>query len=159
MPGLLTCPQGDGLPYQYLKVTVRNAGGYPLPGIPAHEFAFTITPVPGTSWFGTLGCTFTPVDSQTNATGEIRFIIQGDTSIAGNIRIHVIVEEVPLMEVATLTGSSVDVDVDGSVGLTDFSTFGFAWVTYDWRCDFTFDDEINLEDFTLFGGHWGHHSV
>jgi hypothetical protein len=157
MPFLVTCPAADGPLYQHVKITVKDAGGNPLPEIPASAFAFTINPTGGdTHWYGTLSCTFTPVDQQTNANGEIRFTIKGDTSIYGNITIQATVQGVPLNDVDILPCKSVDYDTNGVVSLSDFVIFGGNYGKTSWRSDFTGDGLVSLGDFVIFGGHYAH---
>ena len=44
MNGLTTCPAGDGGPYQYVQVTVKDSNGDPRSGILANQFEFTVIP-------------------------------------------------------------------------------------------------------------------
>jgi hypothetical protein len=154
-PHLITCPAGDGPTYQHIKITVRDSAGHPLPGITANEFDFTLGSVDA-SWYGTLGCTFTPVDTQTNANGEIRFTIKGDTSIYGNITIQATVQGILLNDISILPCKSVDYDTSGAVDLGDFVIFGQDYGKMQWRSDFTGDGQVLLGDFVTFGGHYGH---
>jgi hypothetical protein len=159
MPFLVTCPHSDGPAYQHVKVTVKNAGGTPIPGILASDFSFTINPTGyDTHWYGTLQCTFTAVDQQTNANGEIRFTMKGDTSIYGNITIRVTVQTIPLNDIDTLPCKSPDYDTNGAVSLGDFVTFASDYSKVRWRSDFTGDGLVSLGDFVLFAGHYAHHS-
>jgi len=158
--GLTTCPAGDGPTYQYVKVTCKDAGGNPISGIPASGFTFIINATGGdTHWYGTLSCTFTAVDPQTNANGEIRFAVKGDTSIYGNITIRAIVQGIPLNDIDTLPCKSVDFDTNGAVSLADFVIFGHDYGTNAYRYDLTWDGRVSLSDFVLFGQHYGHHHV
>jgi len=157
MPGLITCPAGDGFAYQYVKVTVKNSVGNPLSGIPADEFSFAISNAEA-AWYGILSCTFIPVDAETNANGEIRFTVTSDTSIVGDIQVRATVMGVLLNDVDLLSCKSMDYDTDGDVDLGDFTVFGQDWGTTAWRSDFTWDGSVNLADFTTFGQHWGHSS-
>jgi hypothetical protein len=156
LPFLVTCPAGDGPLYQHVKVTCRNAGGNPLPGIPASAFTFTLGNVDAT-WYGTLSCTFTAVDPQTDANGEIRFTVKGDTSIYGNITIRVTVQTVPLNDIDTLPCKSVDYNLDGDVDLGDFVMFAHDYGGYSWKSDFSGDGIVALSDLVMFAGHYGHH--
>jgi parallel beta-helix repeat protein len=158
LPFLVTCPRGDGPSYKHVKVTCRNRLGASLSGIPADDFIFTINPSGGdTHWYGTLSCTFTPVDQQTNMNGEIRFNITGDTSIYGNMTIQVTVQGVPLNDVDTLPCKTVDYDVNGMVSLGDFVIFARDYSRPSWRSDFTGDGLVSLGDFVVFAQHYGHH--
>ncbi|MFH1101475.1 MAG: hypothetical protein V1726_05535 [Methanobacteriota archaeon] len=155
LPGLVTCPAGDGSIYNYLKVTVKDSNGNPIPSLPANVFEFIVTSA-GASWHGTLSCTFTAIDTQTNANGEIRFSIRGDTSITGNINIQVIVIGLIINNAATLTCKTMDYNLDGQVSLGDFTVFGQDYTTTAWRSDFNFDGQVSLADFTVFGQHFTH---
>jgi hypothetical protein len=156
LPHLITCPVGDAPLYQNLKVTCKDGSGTPMPGIPASAFTFTLGNG-GATWYGTLSCTFTPVDTQTDANGEIRFTIKGDTSIVGNMTIQATVQGVPLNDIDTLPCKSVDYDTNGVVGLGDFVIFGGDYGKAGWRSDFSGDGLVSLSDFVTFGGHYGHH--
>jgi hypothetical protein len=157
MPHLVTCPAGDGPTYQHVKVTVKNAGGQPLPGIPASAITFTLGNADA-SWYGTLSCTFTSVDLQTNANGEIRFTTKGDTSIYGNITIQATVMGIPLNDIDTLPCKTIDYDTNGVVSLSDFVIFGQDYGKSGWRSDFSGDGLVSLGDFVTFGQHYGHHA-
>jgi hypothetical protein len=159
-PGtLVTCPAGDGPVYTYLTVTVKNAGGAPLPGIPSAAFTFTVNPTSlGTHWYGALSVTFTAVDPVTDANGQIRFSIRGGTSIYGNITIRVTVQSIPLNDVDTLPSKTPDYDTNGQVALGDFVIFGQDYGRVRWRSDFTDDGLVSLGDFVIFGQHYGHHA-
>jgi hypothetical protein len=156
LPFLVTCPAGDGPIYQHVKVTCKTAGGTPIPGIPADAFTFTLGNVDAI-WYGTLGCTFTPVDSVTNANGEIRFTVKGDTSIYGNITLKASIQGMLLNDIDTLPCKTPDYFVDGMVALSDFVVFGQDYGRIQWRSDFTGDGGPNgLGDFVMFGQHYGH---
>jgi parallel beta-helix repeat protein len=158
MPGLPTCPAGDGPVYQYLTVTCLNENSTPLSGIPAEYFEFLVTATQNTHYYGTLSCTFTAVDPETDENGEIRFTIQGDTSIVRDIDIQVCIFHILLNDVATLSCKSVDYyPCNGAVDLADFTVFGQDYGTTHWRSDFTWDGRVSLSDFVLFGQHYGHH--
>jgi hypothetical protein len=157
MPFLVTCPAGDGPIYQHVKVTCKNANGDPLPGILPTAFVFTINPTGGdTHYWGTLSCTFTAVDTQTNANGEIRFTVKGGTSIYGNITIQVNVYGVPINDIDTLTCKTPDYDTNGVVSLGDFVIFARDYGKPGWRSDFTGDGMVSLGDFVLFAQHYAH---
>ena len=155
-PGMNTCPAGDGFIYHYLKVTVKTSTGEPMINLNANSFQFIITAVSGTVYHGTLSCTFTAVDAVTNANGEIRFEIQADTSIVGNINIVVKVLGIQINDMDTLSCKSVDYDVNGMVSLGDFTVFGADYTTTAWRSDFNWDGQVSLADFTVFGQHYTH---
>jgi hypothetical protein len=158
LPHLISCPAGDGPIYQYIKVSVKNAQGNPLPGIPSSAFVFTITPVDVTTlWYETLSCTFTAVDPVTNMNGDIRFTIKADTSIYGNITIRVTVQSIQVNDADILACKTPDYNCDGIAALDDFVVFGQDYGRIMWRSDFTGDDGlVGLGDFVIFGQHYGH---
>ena len=159
MPGLTTCPAGDGPEYHYLVVTCINMTGDPMSGIPAEAFEFVVTATQTTHYYDILSCTFTPVDQQTNEDGKIRFTIRGDTSIVREITLQVKIYHILIHNEVVLSCKSVDYPpCDGRVDLSDFTTFSGAFGTSFWRSDFTWDGIVNLADFTMFGQHWSHHS-
>jgi hypothetical protein len=157
LPGLNTCPAGDAAAYRYVKVTVLDSHGNSRPEITSEQFDFTIFPDLTTQWYEPFGCTLVPADLQTNSNGEIRFTLQGDTSIIGDIRIRVAVMGVPLNDVDVLSCKSPDYYVDGLVVLGDFVIFGQDYGGTAWRSDFTWDGTVGLGDFVIFGQHWTHH--
>jgi parallel beta-helix repeat protein len=156
MPGLTTCPAGDGPAYQYMKVTVKNYDGLPLSGVPADAFDVMVASS-GAIWYGDLSCRWIPVDAQTNMNGEIRFELVGGTSIIGSISIMAAVRGVQLHDIDMLSCKSLDYDTNGVVNLADFVTFGSDYGTTHWRSDFNWDGRVSLSDFVLFGQHYGHH--
>jgi hypothetical protein len=157
LPHLFTCPASDGPVYQHVKVTCKTAGGTPVPGIPADVFTFILGNVDAI-WYGTLDCTFTPVDSVTNANGEIRFTMKGDTSIYGNITIKANVQGMLLNDLDILPCKTADYFGDGMVALGDFVVFGQDYGRVRWRSDFSGDGGmVGLGDFVMFGQHYGHH--
>jgi hypothetical protein len=158
LPFLVSCPAGDGPLYQHAKVTCKDASGNPLSGIPADAFTFTLGNAGDATWYGTLSCTFTPIDTVTNANGEIRFTVKGDTSIYGNITIQATVQGIPLNDIDILTCKSPDYFTDGAVALGDFVVFGQDYGRASWRSDFTGDGMVGLGDFVTFGQHYGHHA-
>ena len=161
--GLTTCPAGDGSNYNYVKVTMKNSQGDPIQGIPAGDFDFTVTAAPGTGYFGTLSCTFTAVDAETDANGEIRFQVTGDTSIAalsgfgaGAITIEAEVQTIALNDSDDLPCCSYDENLDGKVDLGDFSKFAVDFGLNRPRSDYDWDGDVDLSDFGLFAVHFGH---
>jgi len=156
MCGLTTCPAGDGPAYAYAKATIRNVQGKPLIGIPASSFRWRATAADTTQYYGDLSCRFNPVDNETNAEGEIRFEIIGNTSIVGEIMIDFHVLGVIIYGVHFLDCVSFDLNVDGAVNLTDFSVFSNEYGGTDWHCDFNWDGIVSLPDFALFAAHYGH---
>jgi len=151
--GLTTCPAGDGPSYQFVQITVKNVNGYPLAGIPASSFAFTVSPIGATQWYGICSCTFTAVDPETNTNGEIRFAIAGDTAIFGNITIAVTVDGVSLNDLDVLPCNSFDLNIDGSVNLIDFGMFAGDYLGTAHRSDYNWDGIVNLIDFGMFASH------
>jgi hypothetical protein len=155
--GLVTCPAGDGPAYQYMTVIVNDFDGEPIAGVAADQFIFTVNPTSTTQWYDIFGCTFTPVDQETNANGTIRFEVKSDTSIVGDITIQATVMGYQLQDTGILPCKSMDYDTNGAVGLTDFIVFGRDYGTTAYRSDFTWDGTVGLGDFIIFGQHWGHH--
>jgi hypothetical protein len=176
--GMTTCPVGNEPSTAFahpVVVTVRDASGNPIPGIPAANFQFTVSPEetampyrwpynPLTHQNGALRVTFTAIDPQTDANGQIRFSIVGATSIFGNIQITCTVNGQTTNNVMRLACKSVDYNTDGSVALGDFVTFaGDYGKTVDygrltWRSDFTNDGTVALSDFVMFAQHYAHHA-
>jgi len=157
--GMTTCPAGDGQIYEFLKVTVKDAMGTPMVGLPSALFQFNLAATPGTTYYNVLSCTFTPVTpAVTDANGEIKFTILGDTSMYGNITIQVVVLGVPLSDIGILPVKTVDITNDGIVSLGDFSYFGQQYTKNNYRCDFTWDLDhaVTLGDFSYFGQHYTH---
>jgi parallel beta-helix repeat protein len=152
IPGLLTCPAGDGSIYRYVKVTCRNITGASLPGIFVEEFRFIPSGCPGAP-----SCVFTPVDTETNETGDIRFEVETDSSIIGNISIQVKVTGIPLDDIKVLPAKSIDIVSDGTINIADFVIFGQDYGTTHWRSDFNWDGRVSLNDFVMFAQHYGHH--
>jgi hypothetical protein len=99
---------------------------------------------------------FVAADAETDANGEIRFTIQGDTSIAGNITIEVTVRGVPINDVDLLWCNSYDINTDGIVGLPDFGMFSAMYLSNNWRGDFNWDGLVGLPDFGMFSAHYLH---
>lgn len=162
--GLTTCPIGDGPEYHFLKVTVMDEYGVPLPGIKADDFDFDLTPVGSIFVHGELSCSFIAfgptlsVDAPvvTNQNGEILFAIIGDTTIIGDIDIEVVVLDTPLNDVDTLSCKSFDIDHDGDVDCEDFDIFASDYNGESgeiWRSDFNWDGVVNLIDLVMFAEH------
>jgi hypothetical protein len=158
LPGLFTCPAGDGPAYQYVLVTVKNQQGEPLPGIPAENFQWIITPSMGTQWYGTFIVIMTPVELMTDSNGEIRFEATADTSIIGDIILRVQINDVLINDLDTLTCKSLDYDLNGMANLGDFVIFGQDYGGTNPRSDFNWDGTVILGDFVMFGQHYGHHN-
>ena len=158
MPGMTTCPKGDGPAYKYVKVTVKNTQGQPVSGIPASGFTFQVMPLPGTRYYGLFTVTLNPVDIQTNVSGEIRFNITTTTSIVGNVTIKATVQGVRLNDIDTLGVKSYDmIYPDGDVDLSDFALFAQDYFRGTaWRSDYSWDGLVNLIDFSMFAPHYGH---
>jgi len=154
--GLSTCPAGDGVIYQHLKVTCNNEFGDPIQGIPPDSFDITVYPTNDANWYGNLSCSFMAVDNQTNSDGEIGFEIRGDTSIAGPIHIRVSVDNILFHDVDELQCNSFDLDIDGDVDLTDLVNFSSLFGTDDWHADYNWNGIVDLPDFVLFSQHFNH---
>ena len=162
--GLTTCPMGDGFAYKYVKITVKNPSGDPIPGIPAEDFKFMVLTGLGiTRYYGELSCTFNAVNPETNSDGEIRFEVIADTSIYGSIIINAEVGGVIIVNSNDLPCTSYDRDTenncDGDVDLGDFNRFAVDFGYGTWtRSDYNWDGKVDLSDFSMFAVHFGHHS-
>ena len=157
MLGLATCPSGHevGTPY-LVKVNILDVNGDPVVGIPARSFDFTVDEEGDAENYSALSCSFTPVGLATDGNGDIIFEVIGDTSIIGNIRIGVSVEEVTIDDTELIQCNSVDINCNGAIDLIDIVLFTQSLHIYDWRCDFNWDGVINLSDMVLFTPHIGH---
>jgi hypothetical protein len=157
---------GDGPEYHYLKITVLNQDGLPIPGIRSDHIYFSVIAEEGTIVVGTLSCTFIPFGPSlqatdpliitTNYNGEILFKISGDTTISGNIDIKVKIDEVPLEDIAVLPCKTYDLDYDGVVNCTDFEIFASDYRRESgiiWRSDFDWDGDVDIGDFAMFADH------
>jgi len=164
MPGLTTCPAGDGPAYENVKVTVKDIFGMPMAGIPSGNFIFSIAAVNDTYYYGTLSCTFAPIESTTDANGEINFECIGNTAITGDIQtgepgqieIQVEVLGILLNDLDILPCRSMDYEPDGDVDLSDFTLFATDFRSQNVRSDFDFDGDCDLVDFVMFSTHFGH---
>jgi C1A family cysteine protease len=157
--GLTTCPAGDGLPYEYVKVTVKDQSGAPMAGIAADQITLTASPAGGTAYYGDFACTCSPADGETDANGEIRFGVTGETSISGDIQIGATVSGVALNDLEVLPAISYDIRVDGVVDLPDFIDFAEDYNTANGRSDFDWNGTVALPDFIEFAGHYQHGDV
>jgi hypothetical protein len=116
--GLNTCPAGDATPYSYITVTALRSDLTPIQGIPESDFFFTVT---GT---GSGNVSINAFDTETNASGQIRFQAQGDgtvlyTSLTVTVQIYtVVVNDSDLLWVNTY-----DFDDNGTVNPVDLVTF------------------------------------
>lgn len=154
--GLTTCPAGDAPAYYHVKVTVRDGAGAPVEGIAAGEFDLTVAPAGGTLYYGGFSCTVTAVDAATDANGEIRFGLAGDTSISGDVNVTVMVSGVAINDLDVLPCVSLDINVDGSVDLIDFISFAEDYMTAAPRSDFNWSGLVELIDFIMFAEHYMH---
>jgi len=156
MAGLTTCPAGDASPYQYVKVTVRDGSGNPVPGISSDRFTISTSPGTGAQYFGTFSCTATAIDAETDSNGEIRFELTGDTSIRGDINVTADVGGTAINDSDVLPAVSVDIGIDGAVDLTDFISFADDYGETSSRSDFTWDGTVGMPDFVIFAQHYTH---
>ena len=150
--GLVTCPAGDGPSYNYISVTALRSDLTPIAGIPSGSFFFTVT---GT---GSDNVSISAFDSQTNASGVIRFQAQGDgTIVYGSVTITCQIYTVVVNDSDTLWCNTYDYDDDGDVDPVDFGTFAgdFAGGVAE-RSDFDWDGDVDPVDFGSFAGHFGH---
>lgn len=150
-PGMTTCSAGDGSVYQYIKVTAKNSLANPIQGIPYSSFFFTVTGY---------DVTFTHVDAETDANGEIRFTCIGDEGIVqvapNYLGIDVQIYTVALTNGAQLECNSYDMNEDGTVGLADFGMFSAIYGTNATEGDYNWDGTVGLADFGMFSAHYGH---
>jgi parallel beta-helix repeat protein len=154
--GLSTCPAGDGIEYQYLRIVLRDYNNLPLTGISSNSFVFITSETEDTEYYGNLSLSFIPYDSETDANGEIRFKIKGDTSIQGNVAIEVLVEDVLINDQELLLTNTFDKNFDGEVSLTDLAMFASDYNGINWRSDYNWDGEVSLPDFGMFAAHYHH---
>jgi hypothetical protein len=154
--GLTTCPDGDGPAYQYVKVSVRDGANNPIQGIASTQIALAITPAGGTTYHGTISVSASPVETETDAQGEIRFELVGDTSISGDVNIEATVAGIPINDMDVLPVITFDLRMDGLVDLLDFSMFADDFTTTAARSDFNWDGFVDLIDFSMFASHFLH---
>lgn len=161
-PGLNTCPLADyslvdGTLYRYIRVTVLDANGGPMSGIPASYFDIVINPT-GLIWYGALSCSIISDDTETDANGQIDFSLYGDTSIIGNCSITISVIGIQINDWHSFSFKSFDNDASGGCTLADFSRFGACYNGVSWRNNFNWDpgNIVTLSDFSMFGAHYNH---
>ena len=154
--GMTTCPAGDAPAYAYVKVTVRDESNDPMPGIPSEQITLTATPAGGSSYYGTFSVSAGAVDAETDASGEIRFELTGDTSIYGDINIEVTVAGVALSDLDVLSARTLDLAMNGIVDLADFGIFATDYNTTTARSDFDWSGTVDLADFGIFATHYLH---
>ncbi|MBM3307311.1 MAG: hypothetical protein FJY74_03210 [Candidatus Eisenbacteria bacterium] len=155
--GLLTCPQLDGPPYQYITVTALRADATPIVGIPWSSFFFFVT--------GGYNVNITNVDAETGVTGQIRFQVDDAQAIPypGPVTITCQIYTVVLNDSDNLTCATVDLfplgAPDGTVGVQDFVIFGQDFNQVAPRSDFNFSGgPVGVQDFVIFGQHFNHHN-
>jgi C1A family cysteine protease len=154
--GMTTCPAGDGPAYRYVKVTVRDGSNAPMQGIQSDQITFAMTPAGGAAYYGTPSVAATAVDAETDAQGEIRFELVGETSISGDIEIEASVAGVALNDVDVLPARTFDLLMDGIVDLLDFSRFALDYNTTNPQSDFDWSGYVDLVDFSRFATHYLH---
>jgi parallel beta-helix repeat protein len=154
--GLVTCPAGDGIEYQYLRAVVKNHNNEPIQGIPSESFIFTTIPTEDTEYYGNLSLTFLPQESETDANGEIRFKIKGDTSIQGDVSIEVSVEDVLINDQVILETNTFDRNLDGTVNIPDLGMFAVDYQGINWMSDFNWDGAVDIADLGMFASHYQH---
>lgn len=156
--GLATCPAGDGPTFQYIAVNLRNLKGDPISQVPADDITLSVEATATTEYYGTLSCTFTPIDATSDANGDIRFQVVADTSIVGDITIKATVRDYAINNTVGLKCNSFDANVDGVVDLSDLSLFSTVYnKTYDWHFDYNWDGiAVSLSDFAIFSSHYQH---
>jgi hypothetical protein len=155
--GLSTCPAGDGPAYQYITVTALRSDLTPIQGIPSGSFFFTVV------GSGSGNVSIDAFDAETNASGEIRFEVNGSgTVLYGSLTVTVQIYTVVVNDSDTLWCNTYDYDDNGTVNPIDFVEFAgdFGPGNYDEMSDFDWTPgsppEINPIDFVEFAGHFGH---
>jgi hypothetical protein len=149
--GLATCPAGDGNVYSYITVTALRADLTPIQGIPSSSFFFTIT---GT---GSGNVSIDPYDTETDASGSIRFEARGDGSVPyGSLTVQVQIYTVVVVGTELLWCNTYDYDLDNMVTPIDFSVFASDFGSTNERSDFDWDGDVTPIDFSLFAAHFGH---
>ncbi len=154
--GLATCPDGDGAAYEHLKITVRDASDSPLPGVAAAEFSIDMVPAGPTQFYGTFSMQAAAVDAETDAAGEIRFTLNGATSVYGDVGISVTVSGTPINDLDFLPCNSFDIDLDGAVDGVDFAMFSHQYLTANQQSDFDYSGTVDGPDFAMFADHYLH---
>ena len=146
--GMVTCPDLDAPPYQYIKVYARRADNSPIQGIPYTSFFFTVTG-------GDIN--LTNVDAETDVNGEIRFQADDAENLPlGSVTIECQIYTVVLNDIDTLNVNSFDINNDGGVGVQDATLFVADYGTTNARSDFNWDGGVGVQDATLFVAHYGH---
>ncbi len=156
--GLMTCPAGDALPYEFIKVTAKRSDSTPIQGIPYTSFFFTVTGG---------DCTFTAQTTETDVNGEIQFSVVADEAIAHPvgvspwlgtaIDIDVQIYTVALDAGVSLTCNTVDYNLSGDVTPVDFGFFAADFGADHERSDFDWSGgNVNPTDFGFFAAHFGH---
>jgi hypothetical protein len=149
--GLTTCPAGDASAYSYITVGALRNDGSPIQGIQSSDFFFTVT---GT---GSGNVSINAFDSETDASGEIRFQAQGTgTVLYGSLTINVQIYTVVVNSTGTLWVNTYDYDDNGTVNPVDFVTFAGDYGGSAEKSDFDWNGVVNPVDFVSFAGHFGH---
>jgi hypothetical protein len=156
LAGLPTCPAGDAATFDYVKVTVLDSGGTPIPGIPWADFLV--------SWSGgNLSFYNSPLTPVTDATGAMYFSVQANEAIAhpsaggAPVLIRVVVAGVALNNFVLLDCNTYNYDLAATVGPIDFSVFAGDFGTVAPKSDFDWSGGlVSPIDFGLFAAHWGH---
>jgi hypothetical protein len=151
--GLATCPAGDGLPYDYILVTLLRDDLTPVEGVPWSDFHFTISGV------GSGHVSIAHYDPETNPTGDIRFQALGDGAVPyGSLTVTVRVDTLALNDSDTLWCNTLDYDGNGGVDAADLAMLATDYGTTNERSDFDWSGEVNPVDFVHFAWHYGHRS-
>lgn len=150
--GLVTCPAGDASGYSYITVTALRSDLSPIQGIPSTDFFFTVT---GT---GSGNVSISAFDTETDASGQIRFTAQGDGTVQyGSLTITVQIYTVVVNDSDLLWCNTYDYDNNGSVNPVDFGQFAGDFGNVAERSDFNWSGGVvNPVDFGSFAGHFGH---
>ena len=151
--GLTTCPAGDAGAYSYITVTALRTDFSPIQGIPASSFFFTV------AGSGSGNVSISAFDTETNASGQIRFQADGTGTIDyGSLTVSVQIYTVVLTSTpGTLWCNTYDLTPNGAVDPVDLTNFAGNYSTVSEDCDFDWSGGVvNPVDLTLFAQHYGH---
>ena len=156
LPGLITCPAGDGDQFDFIRIRVLDSGGSPIPGIASTDFVFLVVG-------GNVSFFPSPSTPMTNNNGEILFSVRANESIAhpsaggSSLQISVEVLGVLLAGAVSLDCNTVDYDLSGFVTPVDFGAFAGDFGLVAPRSDFDWSGgSVDPIDFSKFASHWLH---
>lgn len=156
LPGLMTCPAGDGDQFDFIRIQVLDSGGFPIPGIAASNFVLLAIG-------GDVSFFSSPSTPVTDNNGEILFSVVANEAIASPyaggspLQIFVEIMGVWLASAVNLSCNTVDYDLNGQVNPIDFVTFSSDFLTPNLRSDLDWSGgTVNPLDFSKFARHFGH---